>query len=154
MSDKNISDQKALQNVKNTYSGPGASKKKKELPDVPAVSDEEGETAIERLKRSMPSKRQTEYSQRDIKKRRKNNKPKKESTQINELRATQIQSVTGPKAEIDPKTGAAKDCKRWENGKEVPCKPVGKSRGSRIKESNLHGFDKLYMDLLDKIRSE
>ena len=33
------------------------------------TTDEEGEKALERLKRSLPSEAQTEYNQRDIKKR-------------------------------------------------------------------------------------
>jgi hypothetical protein len=73
-------------------------------------------------------------------------KPKKKVEEargfpLNELRATQMSSVTGPNAEIDPKTGAAKDCKRWEDGKEVPCKPNKRDRS--VKES-IPAFKQFY----------
>ena len=38
------------------------------------LTDEEGEKALERLKNSLPSKAQSRYNQRDIKKRRENEK--------------------------------------------------------------------------------
>ena len=38
------------------------------------LTDEEGEKALERLKDNLPSEAQTRYSQRDIKKRRENQK--------------------------------------------------------------------------------
>jgi len=39
-------------------------------------TDEEGEAAIAALKKSMPSKAETRYNQRDIKKRKKNKRAK------------------------------------------------------------------------------
>jgi len=38
------------------------------------LTDEEGERALERLKNNLPSETQTRYNQRDIKKRRENEK--------------------------------------------------------------------------------
>ena len=45
------------------------------------MTDEEGEAAIAALKKSMPSKTQTRYNQRDIKKRRENRKQKEKKSE-------------------------------------------------------------------------
>jgi len=73
---------------------------------------------------------------------------------VNEYRATQIQSVTGPKSDIDPKTGVSKDCKRWENGKLVPCKVKGKDRHAHMRSESNDEEDKKGEEAIEAVKKK